>query len=141
MNYPIYAIKFNFFIYLLIFISPSFHLSLQITSNHNYNDNNAVEIKKGMLAPTLVQMERQIDREIAADNKANGVCDNKNDNGNNIASSGQDDLFDSDSEDECENEDPMLMYGPQQQIVTNDLKSLDEMVNIIILLEMNVYKY
>lgn len=100
-----------------------------------------MEIKKGMLAPTLVQMERQIDREIAADNKANGVCDNKNDNGNNIASSGQDDLFDSDSEDECENEDPMLMYGPQQQIVTNDLKSLDEMVNIIILLEMNVYKY
>lgn len=100
-----------------------------------------MEIKKGMLAPTLVQMERQIDREIAADNKANGVCDNKNDNGNNIASSGQDDLFDSDSEDECENEDPMLMYGPQQQIITNDLKSLDEMVNIIILLEMNVYKY
>ncbi|GBP00571.1 GAS2-like protein pickled eggs [Eumeta japonica] len=33
----------------------------------------AEEEQVGMLAPMLVQMERQIDREIAADNKANGI--------------------------------------------------------------------
>jgi growth arrest-specific protein 2 len=71
-----------------------------------------------MLAPMLVQMERQIDREIAADNKANGV-----------AFGTQTEEFDSDSEEEDDDNGPMLMYGPQPQIVTNDLKSLDEMVS------------
>jgi hypothetical protein len=85
-----------------------------------------------MLAPMLVQMERQIDREIAADNKANGVvCGTQTESNSNSISTGteNDEMFDSDSEDEDENESPMLMYGPQPQIVTNDLKSLDEMVS------------
>lgn len=98
----------------------------------------------GMLAPMLVQMERQIDREIAADNKANGVgCGTQT--GNGCSESGtqteapsvgaecaavETDLYDSDTENEDEDDkDPMLMYGPQPQIVTNDLKSLDEMVS------------
>lgn len=87
-----------------------------------------------MLAPMLVQMERQIDREIAADNKAMGIsvgCGTDNENGVNSISVGTDgnDLFESDSEDEEEDSNPMLIYGPQPQIITNDLKSLDEMVS------------
>lgn len=93
-----------------------------------------------MLAPMLVQMERQIDREIAADNRAAGVsCDTQTDavNADGAANGGSADanvgteteeLFDSDTEDEAD-EEPVLMYGPQPQIVTNDLKSLDEMVS------------
>ncbi|ENN76957.1 hypothetical protein D910_02309 [Dendroctonus ponderosae] len=70
-----------------------------------------------MLAPMLVQMERQIDREIAADQKKLGINDgNENSSG----------LDDDDSDSEFEEEPPM-MYGPVPQIVTNDLKSLDEM--------------
>lgn len=87
----------------------------------------------GMLAPMLVQMERQIDREIAADNKANGVgfgtqtdCEQMTTIGTEIEE------FDSDSEEEEDDNGPMLMYGPQPQIVTNDLKSLDEMVSSVI---------
>ncbi|KAH8400577.1 hypothetical protein KR222_007117 [Zaprionus bogoriensis] len=103
--------------------------------------------KFGMLAPMLVQMERQIDREIAADNKANGVgCGTQTSNG--LSESGtqteapsvgaecaavETDLYDSDTENEDEDDkDPMLMYGPQPQIVTNDLKSLDEMVRDLV---------
>ncbi|XP_017871891.1 PREDICTED: uncharacterized protein LOC108619679 isoform X1 [Drosophila arizonae] len=103
--------------------------------------------KFGMLAPMLVQMERQIDREIAADNKANGVgCGTQTNNG--CSESGtqteappigdecvanETDLYDSDTENEDENDkDPMLMYGPQPQIITNDLKSLDEMVRDLV---------
>lgn len=70
--------------------------------------------KFGMLAPMLVQMERQIDREIAAENKAvNGACNDDSD----------DDYGD------LHEDEPCLIYGPQPQIVTNDLKSLDEMVS------------
>lgn len=72
-----------------------------------------------MLAPMLVQMERQIDREIAADQKKLGFNDgNENNNG-----------IDEDSDSEFEEEEPPMMYGPVPQIVTNDLKSLDEMVS------------
>lgn len=74
--------------------------------------------KFGMLAPMLVQMERQIDREIAAENKAaNGA------HGNNGNEESDDDYAD------MQQEEPCLIYGPQPQIVTNDLKSLDEMVS------------
>lgn len=66
--------------------------------------------KFGMLAPLLVQMERQIDREIAAENKANGA-DNE------------------ESDDEYEVEPKCLIYGPQPQIVMNDLKTLHELVS------------
>lgn len=82
-----------------------------------------------MLAPMLVQMERQIDREIAADNRANGVgCGTQTENGTNTTSTGTD-LFESDTDDEDDQNEPVLMYGPQPQIITNDLKSLDEMVS------------
>ncbi|XP_029669719.1 GAS2-like protein pickled eggs isoform X2 [Formica exsecta] len=69
--------------------------------------------KFGMLAPLLVQMERQIDREIAAENKAANGADNE------------------ESDDEYE-EEPCLIYGPQPQIVTNDLKTLHELVRDIV---------
>lgn len=93
----------------------------------------------GMLAPMLVQMERQIDREIAADNKANGIgCATQTENDATQTDKGvgtesvatETDMFDdTDSENDDDDTDgPMLMYGPQPQIVTNDLKSLDEMV-------------
>ena len=55
----------------------------------------------GMLAPMLVQLEREIDREIAAEQRG-------------------DSLDESDEEGQ---------YGPIPQVVTNDLKSLDEMVS------------
>jgi growth arrest-specific protein 2 len=87
----------------------------------------------GMLAPMLVQMERQIDREIAADNKANGVAfSTQTDSETQMTSTcTEHEEFDSDSEEEEDDNGPMLMYGPQPQIVTNDLKSLDEMVSSV----------
>lgn len=84
----------------------------------------------------LVQMERQIDREIAADNKANGIsigCGTETDSGVNSLSTDGNDMFD-DSDDEDTHEEPVMMYGPAPQIITNDLKSLDEMVSFIIYL-------
>lgn len=86
-----------------------------------------------MLAPMLIQMERQIDREIAADNKANSVTfGTQTDTEKSLTANGtnnNDGLFESDSDDEDANAEPVMMYGPQPQIVTNDLKSLDEMVS------------
>lgn len=77
--------------------------------------------KFGMLAPMLVQMERQIDREIAAENKAaNGA------HGNSGNEESDDEYAD------MQQEEPCLIYGPQPQIVTNDLKSLDEMVRDLV---------
>ncbi|XP_017763092.1 PREDICTED: GAS2-like protein 1 isoform X2 [Eufriesea mexicana] len=77
--------------------------------------------KFGMLAPMLVQMERQIDREIAAENKAaNGA------HGNAGNEESDDEYAD------MQQEEPCLIYGPQPQIVTNDLKSLDEMVRDLV---------
>nr|XP_031845796.1 GAS2-like protein pickled eggs isoform X1 [Nomia melanderi] len=77
--------------------------------------------KFGMLAPMLVQMERQIDREIAAENKAaNGA------HGNTGNEESDDEYAD------MQQEEPCLIYGPQPQIVTNDLKSLDEMVRDLV---------
>lgn len=78
----------------------------------------------------LVQMERQIDREIAADNKANGVTfGTQTDTTQTTTIGTENEEFDSESESEEDDNGPMLMYGPQPQIVTNDLKSLDEMVS------------
>lgn len=95
-----------------------------------------------MLAPMLVQMERQIDREIAADNRAAGVsCDTQTESSGDDTANGKGNaadastgteleaMFESDTDEEEDEEEPMLMYGPQPQIVTNDLKSLDEMVS------------
>jgi growth arrest-specific protein 2 len=81
-----------------------------------------------MLAPMLVQMERQIDREIAADNKANGGSFGSEDSDISLTMKEQRDEYDLDTDDEEDYNEPMLMYGPQPQIITNDLKSLDEMV-------------
>lgn len=76
--------------------------------------------KFGMLAPMLVQMERQIDREIAADQKK-------------MAAAGSGDCkMDEDSDSDIDDEETVLMYGPVPQIVTNDLKSLDEMVRDLV---------
>lgn len=63
-----------------------------------------------MPAPVLVQFEKEIDREMAKE----GNMDNGNDN----------DMYDEEEEDM----EP-IEYGPQAQIVTNDLRSLDEMVS------------
>ncbi|XP_074030228.1 GAS2-like protein pickled eggs [Leptinotarsa decemlineata] len=82
--------------------------------------------KFGMLAPVLVQMERQIDREIAADQKKMGVTFNENSNNQNNLDD------DSDSDSDLEDEETVLMYGPAPQIITNDLKSLDEMVRDLV---------
>jgi len=65
--------------------------------------------KYGMLAPILVQMEREIDREIAADRGE--VADDSSDDEDDINIRGK--------------------MGPIPQIVTNDLKSLDEMVSFL----------
>lgn len=86
-----------------------------------------------MIAPMLIQFERQIDREIAADNKANGVAfgtqtDENSKETTSTSTDTENGLFDTDSDDEDADE-PVLMYGPQPQIITNDLKSLDEMVS------------
>ncbi|CAG9861651.1 unnamed protein product [Phyllotreta striolata] len=80
----------------------------------------------GMLAPIIVQMERQIDREIAADQKKLGVNFNENLNNHNIIDD------DSDTDSDIEDEETVLMYGPVPQIITNDLKSLDEMVRDLV---------
>lgn len=87
-------------------------------------------------------MERQIDREIAADNRAMGIsigCGTEINstettcvNSISVGTDG-DEIFESDSEEEDENNDPMMIYGPQPQIITNDLKSLDEMVSCIVI--------
>lgn len=74
-----------------------------------------------MLAPMLVQMERQIDREIAADQRRLGV--------GLLEGTQEENGLDEDTDSELEDEQPVLMYGPLPQIVTNDLKSLDEMVS------------
>lgn len=75
--------------------------------------------KFGMPAPMLVHLEREIDREIAADRRRlrfSGCCQ---DHYENDSSEEESDLTDSE---DC------VEYGPLPQIVTNDLKSLDEMV-------------
>lgn len=74
----------------------------------------------------LVRMERQIDREIAADNKASQLI---NDHTPETSTEASCEDFSYDSEDEDEDVDKLLVYGPQPQIITNDLKSLDDMVS------------
>ncbi|KAF5285468.1 hypothetical protein FQA39_LY16642 [Lamprigera yunnana] len=78
----------------------------------------------GMLAPMLIQMERQIDREIAADQRKLGTDVS--------AGTENDNEMSDESDSEIEDEQPVLMYGPLPQIVTNDLKSLDEMVRDLV---------
>uniref|UniRef100_A0A2S2QW59 GAS2-like protein 1 n=1 Tax=Sipha flava TaxID=143950 RepID=A0A2S2QW59_9HEMI len=72
----------------------------------------------GVPAPMLVQMERQIDREIAADRKYGQFSQGT-------------DFNDGDDTDFSDGED-LTEYAPLPQIVTNDLKSLDEMVRDLV---------
>jgi len=71
-----------------------------------------------MATPLLVQFEKEIDRDIAKDA------------GQEISSS-------------SEEEESLLEYGPTPQIVTNDLRSLDEMVRFgkenVVLMICNVH--
>ena len=82
----------------------------------------------GMPAPLLVQFEQEIDREMALDDDAEaaagraGAADS-NEGGGESAGQGE-----GEEEEEEEEEEELIEYGPQPQIVTNDLRSLDEMV-------------
>ena len=72
---------------------------------------------------------KQIDREIAAEMKASGYGKFTEETGLTMISGTEMELFESDSEDEdLDDQNQLLIYGPQPQIITNDLKSLDEMV-------------
>ena len=62
-----------------------------------------------MPAPMLVQFEKEIDREMAKENQLNDQ--------------------EGEEEEDEEEEDELIQYGPMAQIVTNDLRSLDEMVS------------
>lgn len=74
--------------------------------------------KLGMPAPMLVHLEREIDREIAAEKRK-------------LRFGGCQDYYEeaSDEESDLSDGDDCVEYGPIPQIVTNDLKSLDEIVS------------
>lgn len=78
----------------------------------------------GMAAPLLVQMEADIDREMEQERLAE----------ERMAESGgkledEEDAWGSGTRDLSIPEPPKMFYGPQAQVITNDLKSLDEMVS------------
>uniref|UniRef100_A0A1B6DWV1 GAR domain-containing protein n=1 Tax=Clastoptera arizonana TaxID=38151 RepID=A0A1B6DWV1_9HEMI len=78
--------------------------------------------KLGMPAPMLVQLEREIDREIAAD---------KRELQRGLSGTQGYDFEDEEDSDMSDSED-CRQFGPLPQIVTNDLKSLDEMVRDLV---------
>lgn len=84
----------------------------------------------GMPAPMLVQLEREIDREIAADKR--DLKRGLSMAGGSTATQGYD-LEDEEDESDLSDAEDCRQYGPLPQIVTNDLKSLDEMVSAIIM--------
>lgn len=71
--------------------------------------------KLGMAAPMLVQLEREIDREVAAEQRALQRA-------NSVATESAD----------SDDDEDLVPLGPVPQIVTNDLKSLDEMVRELV---------
>ncbi|KAK8751287.1 hypothetical protein OTU49_013881, partial [Cherax quadricarinatus] len=75
----------------------------------------------GMAAPLLVQMEADIDRELEQER----LAEERAENGGQL--NGEDESWNHDSHDLSPPEPPKMFYGPQPQIITNDLKSLDEM--------------
>lgn len=81
--------------------------------------------KFGVPAPMLVQFEREIDREIAREQREQRERGGSQCEG----AQGVGEAEAVEEEDEEEEEDYPLQYGPVPQIVTNDLKSLDEMVS------------
>ena len=82
--------------------------------------------KFGVLAPTLVQFEQEIDRELAKDEEScsrSGDCENDSvDSGVATPEQQPESLF-------GEEPEHLLPYGPQPQISNNDLESLHEKVN------------
>ncbi|XP_034237555.1 GAS2-like protein pickled eggs [Thrips palmi] len=77
--------------------------------------------RMGMLAPMLVQLEREIDREIALEERAQQRTDLRVEDMGGLA----------DEEDSDDDMDTRFL-GPMPQIITNDLKSLDEMVRELV---------
>ncbi|XP_071532790.1 uncharacterized protein pigs [Panulirus ornatus] len=71
----------------------------------------------GMAAPLLVQMEADIDRELEQER---------------LAENGEEESWTNGDHDLSPPEPPKMFYGPQAQIITNDLKSLDEMVRDLV---------
>lgn len=80
--------------------------------------------KFGMPAPLLVQMEKEIDAEIAAGD------DNRTTPPSSLSLRGDSDEGGHEADDDSESE-PAAAHGPQQQIVNNDLRSLHERVSRI----------
>lgn len=80
----------------------------------------------GMAAPLLVQMEADIDREMEQERLAE----------ERMAESGgqfsEDEAWANGGQDLTPPEPPKVIYGPQVQIITNDLRSLDEMVRDLV---------
>ncbi|XP_039297453.1 GAS2-like protein pickled eggs [Nilaparvata lugens] len=76
----------------------------------------------GMPAPMLVQLEREIDREIAADKRQlkRGMSQHEIQQ------------LEEEASDDDDDDDVNTQFGPLPQIVTNDLKSLDEMVRDLV---------
>lgn len=91
----------------------------------------------GMAAPLLVKMEQDIDRELELEQRRAELEEQRRAalaaRGENGLINGVDgdDGWDTDVED-LSPEDPQLIYGPQPQLVTNDLRSLDERVRDLV---------
>jgi len=85
----------------------------------------------GMPAPLLVQFEQEIDREMALDddkeNEDATAAARSLDRNECAGTAGEQSERKEEAEEEEEGE--LVEYGPQPQIVTNDLRSLDEMVS------------
>ncbi|KAL7648732.1 UNVERIFIED_CONTAM: hypothetical protein RMT77_000639 [Armadillidium vulgare] len=81
----------------------------------------------GMPAPLLVQMEDDIDREIEKDRRA------LEENERRVLIGQEESEIAWDERTHMDNErPPNLIYGPQPQVITNDLLSLDEMVRDLV---------
>lgn len=81
----------------------------------------------GMAAPLLVQMEADIDRELEQERLAEERLAESGGQFN-----GEDESWTHAAHDLTPPEPPKMFYGPQPQIITNDLKSLDEMVRDLV---------
>ncbi|MPC92435.1 hypothetical protein E2C01_087525 [Portunus trituberculatus] len=78
-----------------------------------------------MAAPLLVQMEADIDREMEQERL---IEERMAESGGKLE---DEEAWDSMTQDLAAPEPPKMFYGPEAQIITNDLKSLDEMVSTL----------
>ncbi|XP_042217341.1 GAS2-like protein pickled eggs [Homarus americanus] len=90
----------------------------------------------GMAAPLLVQMEADIDRELEQERLAEERMAESGGQFN-----GEDESWSHDGHDLTPPEPPKMFYGPQPQIITNDLKSLDEMTMVKKRLDVSTISY